>query len=248
MRRAGHEVVEDGAARGGDGVKDEPKYLLSYGAGVNSTAILALIKLGQLKYPNLRIVFADPGAEKPSTYCYLKKIQKEFNIEVCKSPKGTIIDYCREKKVIPVRTMRWCTGDFKIKPIAKWQAENDWVDAITILGISVDEKKRAKDTESIYPLIDMGMTREDCKRVIKEAGWQVPDKSGCYICPFKRKIDWISMQTNSPDLFQICVELERNAGFTFHDEKTLMRWLGDEKEQSRLMDFEEYQHCLCVVG
>ncbi len=41
--------------------------VINIGGGVNSTAILALIKLGKLSYENPRAMFADTGAEKPET-------------------------------------------------------------------------------------------------------------------------------------------------------------------------------------
>ena len=39
------------------------KPILSYGGGVNSTAILALIKLGKIEMPDY-IVFSDTGCER----------------------------------------------------------------------------------------------------------------------------------------------------------------------------------------
>jgi 3'-phosphoadenosine 5'-phosphosulfate sulfotransferase (PAPS reductase)/FAD synthetase len=47
------------------------QYIFSWGGGVNSTAILAMIKLGmlpELTKDNTHIVFADTGAEMPYTY------------------------------------------------------------------------------------------------------------------------------------------------------------------------------------
>ena len=229
---------------------DEEKYLLSYGAGVNSTAILALIKLGRLEYPNLKILMCDTGAERPATYCYLKMIKKKFPIEIIRSKHGSIIEYCRETGHLPTGLVRWCTGEFKIAPIKKWEKENDWKDSTTIMGIAFDEKHRAKKNNShydkvVYPLIELELTREDCKTVIKEAGWEVPSKSGCFICPFQRKSEWIAMQHNQPLLFDTVVDLEENSKYTFKKDKTLKEWLEDEKDQSRLVPFEDYLHCLC---
>ena len=93
------------------------KHLLSYGGGVNSTAILALIFDGRLKYKNLRIVMADPGAERPETYCYIKKMRELFDIEIVKSELGSIYDFCMAKRKIQVRMLRWCTGEYEVEVV-----------------------------------------------------------------------------------------------------------------------------------
>ena len=46
------------------------KKILSYGGGVNSTAIIALALLGEVEMPDY-IVFSDTGAEWPHTYKYI---------------------------------------------------------------------------------------------------------------------------------------------------------------------------------
>jgi len=224
----------------------EEKYMLSYGGGVNSTAILALIKQGKLSYPNLKIVFADTGCEKPSTYCYLRGMQKQFNIEVVKSHLGNLYDFCKEHTTIPMRQFRWCTDKFKLRPQALWRELHGYDDCKMILGFCFGEEKRAVSSrDNEYPLISLKINRDGCKQIIRDVGWEVPDKSGCYICSFQKKMDWIAMQKNQPDLWQSAVDLEKNAKITFN-KKALEDWLKDEREQGRILDFEEYQHCLCA--
>lgn len=222
-------------------------YYLSYGAGVNSTAILALIHLDNLKYDNLKIVFSDTGCEKPSTYCTIDKMQKLFNIEVIHSDLGNLYDYCYNKKVVPLRMFRWCTDKFKIRPINKWVKDNNLEDAIKIIGFCSGEENRIKyDDTTEYPLIDLGINREGCKDIIRSVGWDVPDKSGCYFCPFQKKLEWIALQRNDPMLFNNVVKLEENTknNITITG-KPLKDWLSKEKYQDRLFEFDEFQHCLC---
>jgi hypothetical protein len=115
-----------------------------------------------------------------------------------------------------------------------------------ILGFCYGEEKRRKDNGAIFPLIDLKIDRDGCKRLIREAGWEVPDRSGCFICPFQRKLDWVAMQQNNPELFQRAVALEKNSKYSYHRTLKLEDWLKDDKDQSRIMDFEEYQHCICA--
>lgn len=226
----------------------EEKYQLSYGCGVNSTAILALIKQGKLSYPNLRIVFADTGAEKPSTYCYLKFMQTKFNIEVVKSPLGNLYDYSEKYNMIPVRHPRWCTQKFKIAPQQKWREDNNYTDCTMILGFCYGEERRIKDQSAIYPLIELELDRESCKRIIRDVGWDVPDRSGCYICPFQRKLGWIAMQKNNPELFDKVVALEAKSKYSYDKELKLKDWLKNDMVTDRITPLDEYlgEHCLCV--
>src|SRR2546426_10503178 len=52
------------------------KYILSYGAGVNSTALMLF--LIENKFPLDYVVFADTGNEMPETYAYIKKVKRDL--------------------------------------------------------------------------------------------------------------------------------------------------------------------------
>lgn len=214
--------------------------ILSFGAGVNSTAILALIKLGKL--PEMEIVFADTGSENPDTYCHLERMKNEFNITILRRPKS-LYDHCLEKRIIPSRMFRWCTDKWKIRPIYKWVNNRSYKMAI---GFAKGEERRVKNRhEAYYPLIDLGLTRRDCISIIKRVGWIVPPKSGCIFCPFQKKNEWLAMRENAPELFEKCVRLEENC------QRRDLFLCGDhpltelDRTQQRLSPFESYQHCLC---
>lgn len=126
---------------------------------------------------------------------------------------------------IPVRLVsgapgtRSCTVDFKIRVVAKElkrlgaTKENP---ATVALGISTDEIQRAKpgfdEREPVqfrtYPLLDLGIDRRECKRIISAAGLPVPPKSSCYFCPYHSIEAWRDLKRNEPDLFAKSVELE----------------------------------------
>ncbi|HPN32852.1 MAG TPA: hypothetical protein PKY81_18020, partial [bacterium] len=184
------------------------KRILSYGGGVNSTAILALMKLGEYPTPDL-IVFCDTGAEKQDTYCYLKYISKLFPIKIIKSELGGLIDYCKKYKIIPTIMQSFCTHKFKIRPFDKLIKNQDY---IKILGIDYGERHRKiEGSNTEYPLIEMKIDRNDCIEIIKKAGLEIPVKSGCYICPNMRMSELKNLRENFPEYFQILVNLEKEA-------------------------------------
>ena len=99
------------------------KTILSYGAGVNSTAIIALALLKEIPMPDY-IVFSDTGAEWPYTYKYMDYIEsKGIRIIYLEGGKYnmTLIEYCRMKNFVPSRMNRWCTEYWKITPVNRFR-------------------------------------------------------------------------------------------------------------------------------
>ncbi|WP_225846975.1 phosphoadenosine phosphosulfate reductase [Streptomyces sp. HPF1205] len=124
---------------------------------------------------------------------------------------------------IPVRMSngapgtRSCTASFKIKVIAdelKRRGATADNPATVGIGISLDEidranKRRCEPHERIeYPLLERGIRRIDCIRVIRSAGLPIPPKSSCWFCPFHRPEAWHEMRRTDPALFERACQLE----------------------------------------
>jgi hypothetical protein len=71
--------------------------------------------------------------------------------------------------------------------------------------------KEKADFEHWYPLIDLGITRPDCIKLILEAGLPVPIKSACFFCPASKKWEVFWLAAEHPDLFLKALKLEVNA-------------------------------------
>ena len=201
-------------------VQERTLTIVNLGLGVNSTAILALIKLGRLTLENPIVVFADVGAEKPQTYEYLEYLKEitplPINIVRATEKDGNLFEYCKKNKILPQRYMRWCTDRWKRKPLEKFRKEqlketDNWK---VVIGIAYDEKHRASrwanDKHSLFPLIDLKMTREDCIKVIKEVGWKVPVKSGCWFCPFAPLDEFVELKKTNLPLYKELCQMEKD--------------------------------------
>jgi hypothetical protein len=196
-----------------------PELILALGCGVNSVAILALKKLHKLPEGiDFKVaIVALTGTEKPTTDEYLKEVItplcREIGVDLVlvKSPIApSLYDYYFNKKCIPTRIHRDCTDKFKLIPMRKYCKQRFGKEGfIFILGIDAGEAHRAK-TGDYYPLIDMGLNREDCKKVIRKAGLPVPDKSGCIVCPFTPPKEFKKMSNDDPESFKKAVKLEKN--------------------------------------
>lgn len=131
-----------------------------------------------------------------------------------KSPAG-------ELGKIPNRS---CTKDFKIIPIHRKIKElighkkgsrlpkeavvTQWI------GISLDEVSRMKESltpwlKNIWPLVDLRMNRNDCKRWMKKAGYPEPPRSSCIYCPFHNHAEWRRLKQDEPEEFEKAVQFEQ---------------------------------------
>jgi hypothetical protein len=175
-----------------------PPTVLSYGGGVQSTALLVLAGTGQLDIDAALFANVGDDSEHPATLQYLREIAIPWATErgvavhmlnrvrrngACETLWGRLTKTGSRSLPIPVRMSngapgpRSCTSDFKIRVIGRWlKAHGATADtpATVCIGISVDEIHRANTRRSephervTYPLLDLRMTRLDCGRLIAQ--------------------------------------------------------------------------------
>jgi len=197
----------------------DAKYIVSYGGGINSTAlILFLVKN---KFPLDCVVFSDTGDEMPETYEYLgimERYLKRRNIPfeiVTNRKKETLSDKCLRREVVPSQVWRWCTRDFKVIPIhAFYRKLKSHV--YQYMGIDYGEVRRMKPARedyvtNLYPLVDYKIDRQECVKLIKKARLPIPVKSGCYFCPYNNMERWKEIHQNHPELFKHSMMIEENS-------------------------------------
>lgn len=116
---------------------------------------------------------------------------------------------------------RQCTNRWKITPMRRQiAAELDrrglsktpgivqqW------LGITLDEWRRAKDSDvqyikHVFPLLDRKMTRGDCIAWLAKNGLPAPDKSACTFCPYHNRLAWEQMKREGGADWQQAVEVD----------------------------------------
>ncbi|WP_197287072.1 phosphoadenosine phosphosulfate reductase [Planomonospora sphaerica] len=210
----------------------------SYGGGWQSTAALVLAARGELPFRIFLFANVGNDSEHPATLRYITEHAAPFaaahgialhQLARTRRDGSTETLYGRLTKPgsrslpIPVRMSngapgtRSCTADFKIRVIGRWlkahgaTAEHP---ATVGIGISVDEIHRANNRRCepheriVYPLLDLGIRRADCPRIIRSAGLPVPPKSSCWFCPFHRLTTWAEMRRSEPELFERACALE----------------------------------------
>lgn len=188
------------------------KKYLSYGGGVNSTALMILLKNQGVKF---EAVFSDHGGDYPETYDYVRMLQENgYPITVldCKVEGLDLYNYSLKYKILPSRWMRWCTDKFKITPLYSYFVKP----CVVYIGFHSDERKRAKvsrdlDIYNEFPLIENNIDQKGCEKIILDVGLAVPRKSGCYFCPFASRKEFEYIRDNKHDLWCKMKTLENSA-------------------------------------
>ncbi len=201
---------------------DAQTIILSFGAGVDSSAIL-LIHLFVKDLGIQYVVFADTGAEHPDTYRnveYFKALCEAHGLPFYVVSKGgeTITEWCLRLGTVPVMAggAHVCSKKFKGDVIQKWAKDQGFEWPVYLIGIEANEGYRHKRftapkgdcAEYQYPLVEMGLDREACEQIIADHGITVR-KSSCMFCPFM-SMGEIEEALNDPEHEQVIRMVENN--------------------------------------
>lgn len=224
-------------------LENPPLRVLSLGGGTQSCALALMSAAGDL--PALdHIVFADTQGELPETYEYieyLRPIVERAGIALHVVTAGNLERAILGERLPanptpPVHMLHAdgtkgringykCSYDFKRRQIERrvkqlcgprgaWQNKQveQWI------GFSLDETGRMKPhpwMTNRWPLIELGMKRDDTIRWFAANGHPTPPRSACWFCPNSGNERWQSLRAGHPDLFERACRMDeaiRNNG------------------------------------
>lgn len=219
------------------GIKIPEIRVFSFGGGVQSTAALVLAAQGKIDYKTFVFANTGDDSENPETIEYVHNISmpyaKEHGLEIVEIQKqrrsggpDTILNTLmrRERSIdIPVWLAsgapgnRQCTLMFKRKEVARYTKSlgaTPQNPAMVGIGFSVDEWRRVRYDSGIewegrdYPIVDLGMTREECQQLVIDAGLPRVPKSSCWFCPYHSTEQWKELKENQAPLWEKALDLE----------------------------------------
>ena len=201
------------------------------GGGVDSTAIAILIIKGVIPKPDFAYM-TDCGYEPHYVMDYVINVTKKelkkigVNLEIINSAYYTTIDiinnhgvtipaYTKDSNGETIKLKTRCSNGWKLTPAIKWLKDNGVKRMKNIVGIAVEERNRMKTPnvkwiEYDYPLVNMNLSRRDCKKIINEAGWKMPMRSSCVMCPQQTDNEWLDIKEYYPADFERAVMIERD--------------------------------------
>ena len=198
------------------------RHIVPVSGGKDSAAMCVLL---HKRLPEAEYVFCDTGSELKETYAYLDKIEAKLGIKIVRLGSGKTFEQWLEyhKNYLPSKRARWCTPRMKIKPFEKYCGKGP---VVSYIGIRADEASRkgyfnGKKTniKVEYPFIDEGIDLEGVKRLLSDSGLGMPEyyrwrsRSGCYFCFFQRRVEWMNLHDEHPDLFDKALALEDKGGY-----------------------------------
>ncbi len=202
--------------------------VMSYGGGKQTVAMVTLVLEGKLQKPDV-IVMADTGREVQTTFEYLNSIVQPalkaigLHVEIAGHEYSHHDLYKSGDLLLPTFTRQsgsvgkmptFCSDEWKQRVIRRWLRERGVNDTDVWLGISLDEAERMKASglnwyRHVYPLIEITpMHRSQCVTQIQKFGWEVPNKSRCYMCPNQSALAWKDLKRRNDGDFEKAAQLE----------------------------------------
>lgn len=202
------------------------KKFISFSGGVESTTMCVLFGKGA------KAIWCDTGAEHEKMYeriDFLELKLKELHnndFEIIRlKPKvkiyGTFVDNLLDAvlswKFMPSPMKRYCTGEFKIKPIDNYLSEQG--ECELMIGLNADEESREgnwglkTNVNYTYPLQEKGFTREDCESVLNMYNLH-PNfpaymlRGGCSMCFYKSEKEYKALWYLNREEFDKMVKFE----------------------------------------
>ena len=199
------------------------RHLLGLSGGKDSAALAIYLKD---KVPEMEYYFTDTGAELPETLEFIDLMEDYLGKEIIRLNGGRQFDYYLKlhNNYLPSAQQRWCTINLKLKPFEDFVGDDE---VISYVGIRADEPQREgyistkPNIKAVFPFKEDGLVKDDIIKLLEDSGLGLPkyydwrSRSGCHFCFYQRKIEWIGLYENHPDLFE--------------DAKTMFKKVIDEK-------------------
>lgn len=219
------------------------RHVLGLSGGKDSAALAIYMREKHRDIP-IEYFFCDTGCELDETKEFLDRLKARLGIKIENLCAERGFDHWLQvyNGFLPSATARWCTKQLKILPIEKFIGNDD---AVSYIAIRADEDREgyisSKDNiNPVFPFKEDGIEKKDVYRLLEESGIGLPryyewrSRSGCYFCFFQRKIEWVGLYDNHPNLFEKAAKYESEHSddrkFTWNDNETLVELIARREE------------------
>ena len=201
-----------------------------FSAGAASAVAAKLTLLG---VPDAVRAYTDPGSEHPDNARFLDDCERWFKREVVRLRSDRYVDTWQvweERRFLVSPAGALCTAELKKRVRFAFERPDD----VQVFGYTVEEQNRADrfrrqnpEVDLRTPLIDMGLTKDDCLAMIDRAGIELPAmyklgyrNNNCIGCPKGGIGYWNKIRRDFPDVFDRMARLERDIGASVLREDT----------------------------
>lgn len=218
---------------------NKPKLFVSFSGGRTSAFMTWWIMQNFRNDYEIQVVFANTGAEAEETLRFVKCCDKEWGLGVVwveavvhhderkgcthrivnfetASRKSEPFEEVIKKYGIPNMAFPHCTRELKLNPMLSYIRSLGWKKFVTAIGIRADEVDRMnakyKKNRFWYPLIKMGMTKQDVNNwwAEKDFHLQLQEHQGnCEFCWKKSDRKLLTLIKENPATFDFTQRMEK---------------------------------------
>lgn len=211
---------------GEDAVSLTPRIIVWFSCGAASAVASKVAVDAFSKKHKVEVVNVDMDKdEHPDNYRFLKDVEKWIGQPIIRIRNegfdGGIEQVFRRVRYIAGPNGAACTKRLKQQMFKSYQRPGDWI----VIGMTVEEKGRIERLVERNPLnylwllSDNGITKEDCYKVIRSAGIELPEMyklgfehANCIGCVKGGKGYWNKIRKIYPETFSKRAALEREIG------------------------------------
>ena len=180
------------------------------------------------------IIFCDTSVEFPEMYEHIEQVKKYISLPITTLKSEYNFEYYMFEHVKTKGKNkgskgyswsdfrnRWCTYLLKQQPINKYLKQYENYNIIEYHGIAFDEVYRTKKNKGSrnikYPLVNWGMTSEECLDYCYSKGfdwnglYEKLNRVSCYLCPLQRLGELKVIYTEYPKLWAHMKELDKRS-------------------------------------
>ncbi|MCY3541132.1 MAG: phosphoadenosine phosphosulfate reductase family protein [Gammaproteobacteria bacterium] len=231
------------------------RHILSLSGGKDSAALAIYMRD---RIPEMEYVFSDTRKELPETYEYLERVENYLGVRVHRLNADFGFDHWYDVYggMIPSNHRRWCTKMLKLRPFEEFVGDDP---VINYVGLRADENRggyisHKPNIKAVYPFQEDGLKLADVKEILLNSGVGLPPytqwgrtRSGCFFCFYQRKIEWVRLKEEHPELFEQAKAYEKpyepsGKTFTWSEKESL-----EELERPERMAAIKREHELRVA-
>ena len=204
--------------------------IIGWWSGGVTSAITCKLCIDIYGKENVRLIFIDTFNEDDDTYRFKKDCEKWYGLEIetiteIGKKYKSIQDVWYKHKSLNVATGAICSTNLKQIVRKNWEKENTY--KYQAFGFDVDEIRRVKSmtknyrktAKPIFPLLMLGLTKQDCVQMILEEGIKLPQayvlgflnnnclKTGCVQGGIGY---WQKMKVDFPEKFDDMAKVEHD--------------------------------------
>jgi len=220
---------------------DKPEYyLVSLSGGKDSTAMLLRMLEEGMQIDC--ILFCDTGLEFPEMYMHLNQLEQDIGREITRVRSNYSFEYLMFDKPVARKGkslftqkyganytgygwagpgVRWCTAQLKDVPKEAFlRTLRKEYTVIEYVGLAADElyrleRKSNQNPNHRHPLVDWGMTEQDCLQYCYDRGYTWSGlyehfkRVSCWCCPLQTLNELRQLYRFYPDLWQKLKEWDK---------------------------------------